>query len=345
MRPPDSGRPVLNPQNADFRDPTFPLAYNFLHIFQAHRGLQGLAAWIILPPTGKEDSGGIVNDLAQDTGQDQGARHLPVGFFADWGILPHILRDAFGDGAASTDPAGRIEGLLGTKHFYNSDHIDPEDVVPTGLSRNRAVAEDIWRFANGASLVTGQGELMREAKRIIASVENAPEPDGLMAPDDLAGCVRRLYADSENGFNTVHFIRECLDEMASYVAPDGNLQPGLLSIELWALLYWAAHDPNRAVELQGQLSDLRQEVWDEVGCGNFDELAEAVEDLYASRETLAGPALETDTATAFQATVILFTHAGLMADADPLAAVSRLLPGDAESAPETTLEEMLTPGM
>ena len=58
-----------------------------------------------------------------------------------------------------------------------------------------------------------------------------------------------------------------------------------------------------------------------------------MEDLYASREALAAPALETGTASGFQANAILFTHAGLMADADPLAAVSRLLPSDAESAP------------
>lgn len=45
--------------------------------------------------------------------------------------------------------------------------------------------------------------------------------------------------------------------MTSFVAPDGNLQPGLLPVELWALLYWAAQDPGRAVELQGQLSDIR----------------------------------------------------------------------------------------
>ena len=179
-----------------------------------------------------------MNDLARDTRQDQGDTHLPVGFFADWGILPHILRDAFGDGAASTDPAGRIERLLSTAHFYNSDHIDPED-IPAGVSRNRAVAEDIWRFARRAGLVSGQGELTGEAERIIASVENAPEPDDLMAPEDLAGCARRLYAGSENGFDTFHLIRECLDEMASYVTPDGDRQPGLLPVEFWALLHWA----------------------------------------------------------------------------------------------------------
>ena len=285
-----------------------------------------------------------MNDLAHDSRQDQGETHLPVGFFADWGILPHILRDAFGDGAASTDPAGRIERLLGTAHFYNSDHINPAD-IPAGITEHRAVAEDIWRFGQGAGLLSGQGELTGEAERIIASVENAPEPDPLMAPDDLAACVQRLYTGSENGFDTVHFIRECLDEMASYVTPDGDRQPGLLSVEFWALLYWAAQDPNRAVELQGQLTDLRQEAWTRSGCRNFDELAEAIEDLYASRETLAEPALENGTATGFQATAILFTHAGLMEDADPLAAVSRLLPGDAESAPETTLKDLLTPGM
>ena len=265
-----------------------------------------------------------MNDLAHDSRQDQGDTHLPVGFFADWGILPHILRDAFGDGAASTDPAD----------------------IPVGVSQNRAVAEDIWRFSQGAGLVSGQGELTDEAERIIASVENAPEPDSLMAPDDLAGCVQRLYAGSENGFDAVHFIRECLDEMASYVTPDGDRQPGLLSVEFWALLYWAAQDPSRAVELQGQLADLRQEAWTRSGCRNFDELAEAIEDLYASQEALASPALENGTATGFQATAILFTHAGLMEDADPLAAISRLLPGDAESAaPETTLKDLLAPGM
>ena len=201
------------------------------------------------PPTSEQDSEGGMNDLAHDARQDQGDTHLPVGFSAEWGILPHVLRDAFADGVASTDPVSRIERLRGTAHFYNSDHIDPAD-IPAGVSRNRAVAEDIWRFARGAALVSGQGELTSEAERIIASVENAPEPDPLMAPEDVAGCVRRLYADSENGFDTVHFIRECLDEMASYVAPDGNLQPGLLPVEFWALLYWAAHDAGRVQELR-----------------------------------------------------------------------------------------------
>ena len=285
-----------------------------------------------------------MNELAHDARQDHGGAHLPVEFFADWGILPHILRGAFGDGAASTDPAGRIERLLGTEHFYNSDHIDPQD-IPAGVSQHRAVAEDIWRFSRGAGLVSGQRELTSEANRIIASVENATEPDDLMAPDDLAGCVRRLYAGSQTGFDTVHCIRECLDEMASYVTPDGDRQPGLLSVEFWALLYWAAHDPARAVELQGQLADLRQEAWTRSGCSNYDELAEAVEVLSASREALASPALENATATGFQATAILFTHAGLMEDAHPLAAISRLLPGDAESAPETKLEDLLAPGM
>ena len=157
--------------------------------------------------------------------------------------------------------------------------------------------------------------------------------------------MRRLYAGSQTGFDTVHFIRECLDEMASYVTPDGDRQPGLLPVEFWALLYWAAQDPNRAVELQGQLADLRQEAWTESGCRNFDELAEAIEGLYASRETLAEPALENSTVTGFLATSMMFTHAGLMEDADPLAAVSRLLPGDAESAPEATLKDLLAPGM
>lgn len=137
-----------------------------------------------------------MTNLAHDARQDQGNTHLPARFFADWGILPHILRDAFGDGAASTDPAGRIERLLGTAHFYNSDHIDPAD-IPSGVSRNRAVSKDIWRFAKGAGLVTEGGELTGEAKRVIASVEDAPEPDALMAPVDLAGCVRRLYANTE----------------------------------------------------------------------------------------------------------------------------------------------------
>lgn len=285
-----------------------------------------------------------MNDLAQDTRQNGGDTFLPVGFFADWGILPRILNDAFGDGAASTDPAGRIERQLGTKHFYNSDHIGLAH-IPDGVSRNRAVAEDIWRFAQHAGLVSEGGELTGEAVRIIASVENAPEPDGLMAPGDLAACVRRLYAGSENGFDTVHFIGECLDEMATYITPNGDLRPGLLPVELWALLYWAAHDPDRAFALQGQLANLRQEAWTEAACRNFDELAGAVEDLFASRETLAEPAIENSTATAFLATTMMFTHAGLMEDADPLAAVSRLLPGDADAPPDTTLEDLLTPGM
>ena len=70
-----------------------------------------------------------------------------------------------------------------------------------------------------------------------------------------------------------------------------------------------------------------------------------MEELYASRVTLAKPALENSTATGFLATSMMFTHAGLMEDADPLAAVSRLLPSDAESAPETKLEDLLAPGM
>ena len=131
-----------------------------------------------------------MNDLAHDARQDQGDTHLPVGFFADWGILPHILRDAFGDGTASTDPAGRIERLLGTAHFYNSEHIEPAD-IPADVSLNRAVAEDIWRISRGAGVVSGQGELSSEAKRIIASVENASERDDLMGPEDLARCMRR----------------------------------------------------------------------------------------------------------------------------------------------------------
>ena len=235
--------------------------------------------------------------------------------FAEFWLLPDLLAlPGSGDG-----PPAAWADLL-SEHGYNMDHVFDED-LPPGPDVASVMAQDAWRIADWLELIDADGlTVPGRGIAAVAEVASRSRTEAVWEPAEgiLAAQISRHYAGARD-LSIVELVQ--LGARALAVAQDEwtSFCPGLLHVEFEALVYLAQTNPERAVELAGELAQNRIEAMRGAGqpvAGVVDLLnmtihADAVSSYYLDQlDNHVDDAILTLTAS--QATVLLFVFCGLL---------------------------------
>ena len=235
--------------------------------------------------------------------------------FAEYWLLPDLLQlNTYGGGTVESWAA------LLDREGFTMDHVDDAH-LPEGDERHLVMAQDAWRIAEWLELTRDGG--LTEAGREVAEVAGYFPNERTQAVWEPAEYVLteqiRAYYRGPNDIAIADLVQEGARTLAR--AQDEWIQvcPGLLLVEFESLIYLAFADPDRAVQMPGELVRHRREAMREwlPPAPDSDELtrmlfhADMVAEYYL--EALPGYIDEDEfTLTAVQATLILFVFCGLL---------------------------------
>ena len=253
---------------------------------------------------------------------------------ADMGGLPDSVSAGFGLPPETVRESAVIDSWAEflEDNGANMDHVEPED-QPSGVSKERWLAEDVWRLANRLGWVTSSG--LGTAGQRLAYIAERPlmrrtRADLMTLRDTIARSVRASYM-GPGGLEVVPLLQEGARLLADTGHIWASYIPGLMLVEFEALIHWAFQQPTKAVSLRNDLvkyRDVAMHPYDSPSpdVDPDDNLllhAEAVSRLYLDTEELAA---RTDlTITEVRSTAMLLTFTGLLQEF-PLNLVSYLTP-------------------
>ena len=240
--------------------------------------------------------------------------------FADFSLLPDLLARAVpGDDA----PQDWID-LLDDEGF-NLDHVE-YDELPVGPDVPTVLADDAWRLVIWLELADDAG--LTEAGEVVAGVadfvlDSRTEQVWLPALRILTDRIADLYRGSD-GTYVVDLLQAGARALTQAADQWTRQCPGLLLVEIEALLHLAYANPQRAVALVGELEQNRIEAMRGVGpplAGVVDYLNMSIHSDAVSLYYTDGLAAHVDetvlTLTAAQATVILLVFCGVLEVPEP----------------------------
>ena len=173
-----------------------------------------------------------------------GIRGGPSGMFVDFGLLPDLMMRC----VQARTREGTIEAW--TAHLeavgFEARHIDPES-VPESLSLAATLASDAWRFAERMGLIDVDGPTPGGVQ--VAMLTECDEPH-------RGECLRSVLREALEanlrgpaGVSILNILRTAANTLWTSENLWARTCPGLLLIEVGAIVHWARTDPQRAVEL------------------------------------------------------------------------------------------------
>ena len=181
-----------------------------------------------------------------------GVRGGPSGAFVDFDLLPYLM---------TTCVRSREDTIESwTTHLetfgFEARHIDPES-VPQSLSLAAMLASDAWRFSERMGLIDVDGPTTRGVQFALLI-----ECDERHREERLRKVLREGLEANLRGRGGVSIL-DLMGAAANTLWESKNLWartcPGLLPIEVGAIVHWARTNPLRAVELVDKI-----EVWRDV---------------------------------------------------------------------------------
>ena len=166
------------------------------------------------------------------------------GIFVDFDHLPRLLASA----EATSD---RIQTVAAWSAFlaevgFEEAHIDPDE-FPAGMSAADCMAADAWRFAERMGLIESSGPTAA-GRDVAALAETAPD----RRREALAAMLARRVERCLRGQGDVPIL-DLLRRAAGDLEKTTNLWarecPGLIPVEVGAIVYWACINRRRAEEL------------------------------------------------------------------------------------------------
>ena len=176
----------------------------------------------------------------------------PSGVFVDFDLLPALMA-----GAAHTGARERTIEVW-TIHLetigLETRHIDP-DCVQESLSLAAMLASDAWRFAERMGLIDADGPTARGVQ-----VAMLIECDERHREERLRKVLREgLEANllGRGGVSILDMLRTAANTLWTSENLWARTCPGLLPIEVGAIVHWARTNPSRAIELVEKIETWR----------------------------------------------------------------------------------------
>ena len=195
----------------------------------------------------------LVSDRATQVHRESPAiarRGGPSGSFADFDLIPLLLTraKATGDRDATIKEWTNYLAEVG----FESAHIE-HDAPNTPLAPR--VAADAWRFAERMELLDVDGITPTGEESASLAVEDMPRCLQALVPILAQGVERELRG--RGGFDTLGLLREAVGKLAETTNLWARVIPGLLPIEIGAIVHWAPVEPSRAIDLVGNIESWR----------------------------------------------------------------------------------------
>ena len=167
-----------------------------------------------------------------------------TGIFVDFDLLPHLL-------ARAETAGGRLKTVADWSDWldevgFKDDHIDPDE-FPAGLCAADRMAADAWRFAERMGFVDAGGPT--EDGREVAALAQVLR---CRRREVLASMLAPRLAErlgGHGGVSVVDLLRRAADHLEKTTNLWARECPGLIPVEVGAIVYWACTNRRRAEEL------------------------------------------------------------------------------------------------
>ena len=179
-----------------------------------------------------------------------GVRGGPSGVFVDFDLLPYLMTTCVRSREDTIESWMIHLEAVG----FEARRIDP-DSVPEPLSLAAMLASDAWRFAERMGLIDADGPTAKGVR-----VALLIECDERHREERLRDVLRKGLKANLQGRGGVSIL-DLLRAAANTLWESKNLWartcPGLLPIEVGAIVHWARVNPSRAVELVDSIEKWR----------------------------------------------------------------------------------------
>ena len=166
------------------------------------------------------------------------------GSFLDFDLLPDLL-------ARAESNRGRIKITANWSVFlaqvgFKDTHIDPDE-LSAGMSAADCMAADAWRFAERLGFIESSGPTA-DGRQVAALAELEPERRRETLVSVLAPRVERRLR-GQGDLPIVDLLRRAAGALEKTTNLWARECPGLIPVEVGAIVYWACINRRRAEEL------------------------------------------------------------------------------------------------
>ena len=183
----------------------------------------------------------------------------PSGVFVDFDLLPDLMSRSVKEQTREETIeswAAHLEAV-----GFEVRHIDPE-CVPESLSLAAMFASDAWRFAERMGLIDDTGPTPRVVR--VAMLNDCDEPLQKERLRDLLRKGLEANLQGRGGVSILDLLRAAAKTLWESESLWARTCPGLLPIEVGAIVHWARTNPPRAVALVE-----KAETWRDVAMHRF----------------------------------------------------------------------------
>ena len=213
------------------------------------------------------------------------------GVFVDFDHLPALLSIA--EKLATREQTTAAWSALLENTGFQARHIDPDE-LPAGMSVADGVAADAWRFAERLGWIGADG-LPDAGCRVATLGEAGPQRVRSALPPLLAAAVEKQLI-GEDAVPIVPLLRRGAQALAETDNLWARECPGLIPIEVGAIVYWACVQVARAEHLLDNMVSWRDVAMHRYGTpdpqappgANATLHFDAVSEFYVSHPWLAG---------------------------------------------------------
>ena len=166
------------------------------------------------------------------------------GSFLDFDLIPPLL-------ARAEATSGRDETVAAWSAYldavgFEDAHLDPDD-FPSGMSAGDCMAADAWRFAERMGFIDSNGPTA-DGRTVAALVETASDRRREALASTLAPQVERCLR-GQGDISIVDLLRRAAEDLEKTTNLWARECPGLIPVEVGAIVYWACINQRRVEEL------------------------------------------------------------------------------------------------
>ena len=248
-------------------------------------------------------------------------------YFVEFSLLPELLKEATGE----QQPTINTWSVRLKETGYNRDHVEGQD-IPPDVALAEVMAVDVWRLATALVLLTPTG-LSDVGREIAALSPGTVTQDEQHLMDLLAQQIQRHYL-GQNDIPVIHRLQAAARTLATTDHTWASCCPGLLVVELDALILWSFTDATQADHLIDEMVTWRDVAMhrsdapaqDVAPVHNMILHADAVTEFYLEQRF---PSIDSPMSiTELNSTAMLLTYCGLLIDPEPLSPITYLVPPD-----------------
>ena len=244
---------------------------------------------------------GSINDEGRDaSARGAGSASVPSaairrglsGAFLDFDFLPALLSIA--EKPATREQTTAAWSTFLQKTGFQARHVDPDE-LPQGMSIADSLAADAWRFADRVGWIGPDG--LTDAGWRAATVGDVGPPSIRSALAPLLAAAIENQLRGENGVPIIPLLRRGAQTLAETDNLWARECPGLIPIEVGAIVYWACVQVARTEQMLDNIVSWRDVAMHRYGApdpkappgANATLHFDAASEFYVGQRWLAGP--------------------------------------------------------